>query len=99
MDELNYTLKSENDLLKTKNETLFRKTRNQQRTISRLRPIPDSWRKTKARTTGTKYREYISKLTPEQREQEESIENIYRERRQEFFQSIGEFRSKYYKKG
>ena len=39
------------------------------RTISRLRPIPDSWRKTKARTTGTKYREYISKLTPEQREQ------------------------------
>ena len=69
------------------------------RTISRLRPIPDSWRKTKARTTGTKYREYISKLTPEQREQEESIENIYRERRQEFFQSIGEFRSKYYKKG
>jgi hypothetical protein len=69
------------------------------RTISRLRPIPKSWRETKARTTGTKYREYLSRLTPEQREQEEFIENIYRERRQEFFQSLREFRSKYYKKG
>ena len=39
MEELNLTLKSENDSLKTKNETLFRKTKNQQRTILRLKRI------------------------------------------------------------
>ena len=39
MDELNLTLKSENDSIKTKNEALFKKTKNQQRTIARLKRI------------------------------------------------------------
>jgi|TARA_B110000285_G_scaffold38485_1_gene41748 hypothetical protein len=39
MEELNLTLKLENESLKTKNEALFKKTRNQQRTISRLKKI------------------------------------------------------------
>ena len=39
MEELNYTIKSENDSLKEKNQTLFRKTKNQQRTILRLKKI------------------------------------------------------------
>jgi len=42
MEELNLTLKSENDSLKTKNELLYRKTKNQQRTISRLKRIIES---------------------------------------------------------
>lgn len=39
MDELNYTLKTENYLLKTKNEKLYKKNKNQQRTITRLKNI------------------------------------------------------------
>lgn len=39
MEELNFTLKSENDSLKIKNETLYKKTKNQQRTITRLKRI------------------------------------------------------------
>ena len=39
MDELNYTLKTENCLLKTKNEKLYKKNKNQQRTINRLKKI------------------------------------------------------------
>lgn len=39
MEELNYTLKTENSLLKTKNEKLYKKTKNQKRTISRLKEI------------------------------------------------------------
>ena len=69
------------------------------RTISRLRPIPESWRKTKSRTKGTRYREYLSRLTPEQREQEDNMENTYLDKRREFFQSIAELRNRYYKRG
>ena len=39
MDELCYTLQKENQLLKTQNEQMFRKTKNQQRTILRLKNI------------------------------------------------------------
>ena len=39
MEELNFTLKSENDSLKGKNENLYKKTKNQQRTINRLKRI------------------------------------------------------------
>jgi hypothetical protein len=69
------------------------------RTVSRLRPIPQSWRKTRAQTKGTRYREYLSRLTPEQKEQEDIMENTYLDKRREFFQSIAELRNKYYKRG
>ena len=39
MDEFNLTLKSENDSLKIKNDKLFKKTKNQKRTISRLKRV------------------------------------------------------------
>ena len=39
MDELCHTLQKENQLLKTQNEQMFRKTKNQQRTILRLKNI------------------------------------------------------------
>ena len=69
------------------------------RTISRLRPIPKSWMETKAQTKGTRYREYLSKLTPEQREQERIMEELYRERKKDFYQSLREFKTKWYKEG
>ena len=39
MEELNHTLKSENESLKQQNENLFKKTKNKQRTICRLKRI------------------------------------------------------------
>ena len=47
----------------------------------------------------TERKEYLSKLTPEQREQERIMEELYRERKQDFYQSLREFKTKWYKKG
>ena len=69
------------------------------RTVSRLRPIPKSWMKTKAQTKGTRYKEYLSKLTPEQRKKEEDLQDLYMERKRDFYQSLREFKNKWYKKG
>ena len=69
------------------------------RTISRMRPIPTSWRKTKARTMSTRYREYMSKLNEGDRAEEETMDSLYMDKRREFWQAIREYRNKYYKEG
>ena len=67
------------------------------RVISRLRPIPSSWSKTKARTEGSRYREYMSRLTDEQKAEEEEIMNTYIQRKKEFYKAISQHRNLYYK--
>lgn len=66
-------------------------------TVSKIRPIPKSWRKTRGATGKSRYNEYINKITPEQSAEEESLNILYNQKRKEFYNIIQQYRSKYYK--
>ena len=69
------------------------------RTISSLQPLPKSWMKTMGRTGKSRYMEYFDSLSPEDRDEENSIMNTYREKQLNFYQAIAKYRNIYYKKG
>ena len=69
------------------------------RTISSLEPIPKSWKKTMGRTGKSRYIEYINSLSPEDREREENIMSLYREKQRNFINAISTYKNNFYKTG
>ena len=64
-------------------------------TMARLRPIPTSWRKRVGRTGQSKYREYYSKLSEEDRKKEDELDSLYLIQRRELYQAINEYKKLY----
>ena len=64
-------------------------------TMARLRPIPTSWRKKVGRTGQSKYREYYSKLSEEDRKKEDGLDSLYLIQRRELYQAINEYKKLY----
>ena len=64
-------------------------------TMARLRPIPTSWRKKVGRTGQSKYREYYSKLSEEDRKKEDELDSLYLIQRRELYQAINEYKKLY----
>ena len=60
--------------------------------ISKIRPIPESWRKRGKGEATTKYKLYKSKLTQEQIREEMALERFYKRKKQEFWKAVSEFR-------
>ena len=69
------------------------------RTIGSLKPIPQSWMKTRGKTGKSRYMEYMNSLSQEERNSENEIESIYREKQQQFYDAISRYKNIYYKKG
>ena len=69
------------------------------RTVSRIRPVPKSWHRLRGRTGTSRYREYIGKLNPLDREEEEIMDGLYIDKKRELYDIIHQYRSKYYKRG
>ena len=55
--------------------------------ISRMQPIPASWKDRKKGDRFTKYNLYMSKLTPEQIREEKELENLFRQKKTDFWRS------------
>jgi hypothetical protein len=60
--------------------------------LSRIRPIPASWRKRGKGERTTKYRLYKSKLTPEQVREEMELDKLYKEKKLEFWRAVSQYR-------
>ena len=60
--------------------------------ISRMRPIPSTWRDRKKGDKTTKYKLYMSKLSPEQIREELNIEKLYKEKKREFWRAVAQYR-------
>jgi hypothetical protein len=60
--------------------------------VSRLQPIPSSWRERKKGDRTTKYKLYYSKLTPEQMREEKELEQMYRKKKREFWRAVAQYR-------
>ena len=69
------------------------------RTVSRIRPVPKSWHRLRGRTGTSRYREYIGKLNPVDKEEEEMMDGLYIDKKRELYDIIHQYRSKYYKRG
>jgi len=65
------------------------------RTLTRLRPIPSSWRKTVGRTGKSKHHEYYAKLSEADRKEEDSLDSLYVIGRQELYKSIRQYKDLY----
>jgi hypothetical protein len=63
-------------------------------TISRMRPIPSSWRK---KTTGkkTRYQLYYSKLNPEFQQEELELDKLYKQKVRDFNSAISQYKNIY----
>ena len=68
-------------------------------TVSRLRPIPSSWRKTPGRTRKSKYHEYYTRLSDGQRAEEDAMDALYIRKKQELYKAIRDYKLMYYKRG
>ena len=55
--------------------------------------------KTRGKTGKSRYMEYINSLSQEERNSENEIESIYREKQQQFYDAISRYKNIYYKKG
>tara|TARA_R100000808_G_scaffold7247_2_gene21427 strand:+ start:2132 stop:8977 length:6846 start_codon:yes stop_codon:yes gene_type:complete len=55
--------------------------------ISRMQPIPSSWRDRKKGDRFTKYNLYMSKLTPEQIREEKELETLFKQKKADFWRS------------
>ena len=55
--------------------------------ISRMQPIPASWKDRKKGDRFTKYNLYMSKLTPEQIREEKELETLFRQKKTDFWRS------------
>ena len=91
-DELN----KNPSLIKSPYKAMKLANKNLKTLISAQRPIPSSWRK-KTEGAKTRYELYMSKITPEQRKEEMSIENEYKRLLREWNSSISRYRDKYSK--
>ena len=60
--------------------------------ISRMRPIPSTWRDRKKGDKTTKYKLYVSKLKPEQIREELELEKLYRNKKREFWSAVAQYR-------
>ena len=60
--------------------------------VSRMRPIPSSWRDRKKGDRTTKYRVYMSKITPEQVKEELELEQLYKQKVNEFRSAVAQYR-------
>ena len=60
--------------------------------VSRLQPMPSSWRERKKGDRTTKYKLYYSKLTPEQVREEKELEQMYRKKKREFWRAVAQYR-------
>lgn len=67
--------------------------------LTRMRPIPYSWRKTRGKTGISKYKEYLGKLNEEDRISEQVLDELYTQKLREFYKIMNDYKSKYYKKG
>ena len=65
------------------------------RSISKLRPIPTSWRKTPGRTLKSKYHEYYTRLPAGAREEEDALDSLYIRRKQELYNAIRQYKDLY----
>ena len=57
-----------------------------------MRPIPSTWRDRKKGDKTTKYKLYVSKLKPEQIREELELENLYRNKKLEFWRAVAQYR-------
>ena len=65
------------------------------RIISNRRPIPIEWKTRRKGEKTTMYRLYMNALTPDEQLVERELENVYRNRKQEFYAAIREYRKEY----
>ena len=65
------------------------------RVVTRMRPVPTSWRKTPGRTKNSKYNEYYSRLSDEGKAQEDGLDSLWVQRRQDLMQSIQQYKNLY----
>ena len=65
------------------------------RTLTRMRPIPASWRKKPGRTGKSKYFEYYSRLPEGAKEQENNLDSLYLTKKQELFEAIDKYKKLY----
>jgi len=64
--------------------------------ISRLRPIPSSWRKRGRGERTSKYNLFLSKLKEKDVLEEMELDKMYKTKKIEFWQAINKYRSNYY---
>ena len=93
LNYLTHTIQRQ-DVALAKNEAAARnEARKRIRNIlSKIRPIPASWRKRDKGEMTTKYRLYKSKLTPEQMREEMILDELYKQKKREFWKAVSEFR-------
>ena len=65
------------------------------RIITRMRPIPASWRKKPGKTKKSKYHEYYTRLPEGAQEQEDVIDSLYIQKRQELNNAIRQYKDLY----
>ena len=60
-----------------------------------MRTIPTSWKKTPGRTKNSKYNEYYSRLSDEEKAQEDGLDSLWVQRRQDLMQSVQQYKNLY----
>ena len=65
------------------------------RVMTRIRPIPASWRKKPGRTKKSKYHEYYTRLPKGAQEQEDALDSLYIEKKQELYNAIRQYKKLY----
>tara|TARA_Y100000310_G_scaffold198964_1_gene198961 strand:- start:219 stop:959 length:741 start_codon:yes stop_codon:yes gene_type:complete len=65
------------------------------RVLSKMRPVPSSWRKKPGRTRKSKYHEYYTRLPKEAQEQEDGLDALYIQKKQELYQAMRQYRKLY----
>ena len=65
------------------------------RVISRMRPVPSSWRKKPGRTRKSKYHEYYTRIPKGAQEQEDLLDSLYIQKKQELHQSVRKYAKLY----
>ena len=93
LNYLTHTIQRQ-DVALAKNEAAARSEAKKRikNVISKIRPIPESWRKRGKGEATTKYRLYKSKLTQEQIQEEMALERFYKRKKLEFWKAVSAFR-------
>jgi hypothetical protein len=93
LNYLTHMIQRENTAL-AKNEMMAYKEAKKRikNIVSRMRPIPSSWRDRKKGDRTTKYRVYMSKITPEQVKEEMELEQLYKQKVNEFRRAVSQYR-------
>jgi len=67
------------------------------RIITRQRPIPSTWRKAEGRVP--KFKDYMAKISEENRAEEKALDVLYLNKRNDFWKAVSDYRSTYYLPG